>query len=239
MQERSVERRDIWRVIALTCVFSMLCACGVTHIGTYQAKRRDYKSPVDLTAAAGETANGSIFNATSPQAYLFADQRAMRMGDVVIIKVLERADAKRNAETALSRSSEINLGIDAFFGLLKSAAEVLPVGDLLNMNMGTEFDGSGMTSRSENVQATVPAIVRQVLPNGNLFVEGHRVILVNHEEHHFYVSGVVRPVDIAGDNSVVSSKVADAEIEFTGLGVISEKLQPGWLSRGMDHARPL
>jgi flagellar L-ring protein FlgH len=69
------------------------------------------------------------------------------------------------------------------------------------------------------------------LPNGNLFVEGHRVVLVNNEEHHFYISGVVRPIDIDQENSVKSSMIADAEIEFTGRGVLSDNQQQGWLSR--------
>ena len=79
----------------------------------------------------------------------------------------------------------------------------------------------------------------KVLPNGNLFIEGHRVVLVNHEEHHFYLSGVVRPVDIETDNSVTSALIADAEIEFTGRGAISEKQEAPWLQRGLDFVRPL
>jgi len=76
------------------------------------------------------------------------------------------------------------------------------------------------------------------LSNGNLFIEGHRVVLVNDEEHHFYISGVIRPVDIQSDNSVESGVIADAEIEFTGRGVITDKQSPGWLNRTMDYVSP-
>ncbi len=86
-------------------------------------------------------------------------------------------------------------------------------------------------ARSEHLTATVPAIVRKVLPNGNLFIEGHRVVLVNSEEQHFYISGVVRPIDIDQENSIKSSQIADAEIEFTGRGVLSDNQHQGWLSR--------
>jgi flagellar L-ring protein precursor FlgH len=81
-------------------------------------------------------------------------------------------------------------------------------------------------------------VVRKVLPNGNLFVEGHRVVLVNSEEHHFYISGVVRPIDIDGENSVKSSMVADAEIEFTGQGVVSDSQRQGWLNRFFGYFWP-
>ena len=100
------------------------------------------------------------------------------------------------------------------------------------------FDGSGTTSRSGQVKAIVPALVRKVLTNGNLFVEGHRVILVNDEEYHFYISGVVRSIDIDQNNSIDSTKIADAEIEFTGRGVVSEKQNPGWLARALDWIWP-
>ena len=78
----------------------------------------------------------------------------------------------------------------------------------------------------------------KVLPNGNLFVEGHRAILVNSEEHHFYISGVVRPIDIDQQNSVKSSVVADAQIEFTGRGDLSDNQKQGWLSRYLGWIWP-
>ena len=228
-----------YQLVGLILAATLLAgACAVTHIDTYEPKRRVYQSPVDFAETATPRRNGALFQAASPAAYLFADQRAMRPGDIVTIRVDERADARRAATTDLTRDSNTSIGADAFFGLLKLAGNALPAGDLLKLSTGTGFKGSGLTSRMEDFEATVPAIVREVLPNGNLFLEGHRVVLVNSEEHHFYVSGVVRPADIEGDNSISSSKIADAEIEFTGRGLVSEKLNPGWLQRGLDIVRP-
>jgi flagellar L-ring protein precursor FlgH len=81
-------------------------------------------------------------------------------------------------------------------------------------------------------------MVTKVLPNGNLFIEGHRVILVNAEEQHFYISGVVRPIDIDQENSVKSAMVADAEIEFVGRGVLTDNQRQGWLSRFLSWVWP-
>ena len=100
------------------------------------------------------------------------------------------------------------------------------------------FASKGDTARTESLTATVPAVVTKVFSNGNLFVEGHRVILVNAEEHHFYISGVVRPIDIDQDNSVKSSMVADAQIEFVGRGVLSDNQKPGWFSRMLGWMWP-
>jgi flagellar L-ring protein precursor FlgH len=81
-------------------------------------------------------------------------------------------------------------------------------------------------------------MVRQVLPNGSMFVEGHRVVLVNNEEHHFYISGVIRPEDIDGTGMVPSSKMADAQIEFVGRGDLTSGTSKGWLSRALDFIWP-
>ncbi len=223
-------------VLVITC--SMVMGCGVSHIGEYVPKRRAYVSPVDLNAGAEDNVNGSLFSSRHAATYLFADHRAMRMGDIVTIRIDEQAVAKRGASTDLGRNSSTSVDFDVLFGALKTLSKSSGSGSLLDAALKTDFSGQGSTSRSDRLEATVPAVVMQVMPNGNLFVEGHRVVLVNEEEHHFYISGVVRPVDIKQDNSVTSSLIADAEIEFTGRGAISEKQKAPWLHRGLDHARP-
>lgn len=217
----------------------VLAACGsVSHIGDYKPKQRKYQSSVDLTTLTSDSANGSLFSRTHQGNFLFTDQRAMRGGDILTINVVEDANAKRGARTELGRDAEVGLAITSFLGLIKLLGDDIMDPELLRGAQKSDFLGRGETSRTDHVRATVPAMVKQVLPNGNLFIEGHRVILVNDEEHHFYVSGVIRPVDILDDNSVDSSRIADAEIEFTGRGVISEKQNPGWLQRALDVITP-
>ena len=224
--------------VALLLMLALLAEGCVQHIGAYEPKRRQYKSPVDFQLIEGPIHNGSLFNPNHPGSFLFADQRAMHLGDLVTVRIKEVADAKRGASTQLSRQSDVNFKIGSFFTLLEQIDPSLTKKDMLSAMFANGFDGMGQTTRTEHFEATVPSIVREVLPNGNLFIEGQRVILVNAEEHHFYLSGVIRPVDIQGDNSIESSLIADAEIEFTGRGVISEKQSPGWLSRALDYAAP-
>ena len=81
-------------------------------------------------------------------------------------------------------------------------------------------------------------MVRKVYPNRSMFVEGHRVVLVNNEEHHFYISGVIRPEDIDGTGIVSSSKMADAQIEFVGRGELTSGTNKGWFSRALDFIWP-
>ncbi|HVO19370.1 MAG TPA: flagellar basal body L-ring protein FlgH [Anaeromyxobacter sp.] len=218
-----------------------LCACagpGVDHVAKYQPKNRDYPAPEASARATGETTPGSLWQDANAGA-LFTDARAFREHDLVVIKIEEIADAKRSSDTDLSRQNDATggMGVTSTSAANSVTKSILPTLSAQHTSDST-FKGSGSIARTERLIATVPATVKKVLPNGNLFVEGHRVVLVNNEEQHFYISGVVRPIDIDGDNSVKSSLVADAEIEFTGRGVMTENQQKGWMQKYLGWIWP-
>ena len=96
----------------------------------------------------------------------------------------------------------------------------------------------GRTARQDDVRFTVAATVKKKFANGNLFVEGHRVIMVNDEEHHYYISGVARPADIDAGNRIWSDRLADAEVELTGRGIVSEAQEPGWITKFFKWINP-
>ena len=215
-------------------------ACGPAHVGSYKPKRREYELPESAKADATSSSPGSLWHDGRPASMLFTDARALRVNDLVVIKVEEVADARRSTNTDIDRSSEGSAEISQFLGLLAKLKEISPALDPAKISgkSSSSFNGKGNTGRTEYLSATVPAVVRKVLPNGNLFVEGHRVILVNAEEQHFYISGVVRPIDIDQENSVKSSMVADAEIEFVGRGVLTDNQKQGWLSNLLGKIWP-
>lgn len=234
-------KRSIVVVIALT--FAALAAgCGPAHIAEYTPKKRSFeklKHPEDNP----EGTAGSLWNSGASSGSLFADQRAFRVNDVVVVNVEEAADAQRSADTDMDR-----VGGSA---LMLAFTPVLPIMAALGVDLtqytadvegssssDTNFRSEGRTGRTERLNATVPSVVREVLPNGNLIIEGQRAVLVNSEEHHLYVSGVVRPIDIDQDNTIMSSQIAEAEIEFVGRGVISDNQQQGWASRYLGWAWP-
>ena len=220
------------RTAALAAALTALACADVQHVGKYQPKSRDYPVPEPGGPTAQAPAPGSLWQ-DGASGMLFTDARAFREHDLVVIKVEEIADAKRSSDTDLSRTNQNSGG----FGLNLKGKPIVPAVDGKQDTEST-FKGEGSTARTERLVATVPATVKKVLPNGNLFVEGHRVVLVNNEEQHFYISGVVRPIDIDGDNSVKSSLVADAEIEFTGRGVMTENQQKGWMQKYLGWIWP-
>ncbi len=204
--------------------------CAPAHTGAYKQKKREYTADAQSDKKNGALSEGSLWQDGRPASMLFTDARALHANDLVVIKVEEIASANRSANTNLARESSAAAKIDAFLGVL-GKLQAAGLDPSMGGSAKSGFKGEGKSDRSEYLTATVPALVRKVLPNGNLFVEGHRVVLVNSEEQHFYISGVVRPIDIDQENSVKSSMVADAEIEFVGAGDLTDNQKQGFLSR--------
>jgi flagellar L-ring protein precursor FlgH len=216
-------------------VVSFLAGCGPAHIASYTPKHREYALPSSAKREDQPLSPGSLWREGRPASLLYTDARALRDNDLVVIKIEEVADARRSANTDIQRSSDSQAQITAFLGAL---AKIKGLDPSIAGGSKTTFSGQGNTARTEFLTATVPATVTKVLPNGNLFVEGHRVVLVNAEEQHFYISGVVRPIDIDQENSVKSSMVADAQIEFVGRGVLTDNQRQGWFSRFLGWIWP-
>lgn len=221
-------------LVLLMALVLMACASKPTTTAAYEPRQRNYVFPVETEDLEASRREGSLWSASYPSNYLYADQRAIRVGDILTVQVEEFASAQRATSTSARRTTELNAEVSEFLGLIRAlqqAAPGLPLEVAINAGTSLATSSQGDTGRSEQLTATVQVVVKQALPNGNLFVEGHRVILVNAEEHHFYLSGVARAHDIDEHNTISSAKLADAEIEFTGRGVLSEAQNPGILTR--------
>jgi len=223
----------------LVLLVGFAAGCGPAHIGEYIPKHREYKLPTEGKGEDEPSSPGSLWRDGRPASMLFTDARALHANDLVVINIEEVANASRSTDTNMDRSSSSSAKIDAFLGLLKKLkVSSTDAGLSIGGSSTGSFKSQGSTDRSESFTATVPAVVMKVLSNGNLFVEGHRAILVNSEEHHFYISGVVRPIDIDQLNSIKSSVVADAQIEFVGRGDLTDNQKQGWLSRHLGWIWP-
>ncbi len=190
---------------------------------------------------------GSLFSEDA-RLDLFSDMTARRVGDIITINIVENSQASKNASTSTSRSNSISANVDQFLGW-ENSSNIPGLGSVFNsagldpsvgieVGYGQGFSGNGTTSRNENITATISARIIQVLPNGNLVLRGSQEIMVNNEKQYITVQGVIRPADIASDNSVLSTYMADARIDYTGKGDISNKQREGWLSRFLDVVWP-
>jgi len=221
-------------------LLSLAPACGPNHIQPFTARDRKYE-PGEYAAlrADARPSKGSIYSEAQP-GYL-EDTRALRIGDVVMVRINENAQAQGGATTNLKKETNRSAGIDSLLGLmpaLKKAYPNMDPAELVKMASSFDFEGSGKTERAGKLSGLIGVRVKQELPNGDLFVEGTKVVMINHEEQHLYVSGVIRTSDIAPDNSVDSSLIADARVEFTGRGDINDQVERGWLTKILDFVNP-
>lgn len=217
-----------------------LPACGPNHITPFTARERTYKAgEYAATQQQNKPATGSIYS--EAQTGYLEDTRALRVGDIVLVRINEKADAQGGATTNLSKETKRSAGVDSLLGLVPAIQKAYPNIDpktLLEMASQYDFNGQGKTQRAGNLTAIIGVRVKQELPNGDLFVEGTKVVMINYEEQHLYISGVIRPPDIAPDNSVDSSLIADARVEFTGRGDIDDQVERGWLTKILDFVNP-
>jgi flagellar L-ring protein FlgH len=170
----------------------------------------------------------------------FKDQRAHQIGDLLTVTVNITDQANFANETQRSRTAKEDSGITDFIGskTLGTQAQKLLPGRILTADSTASTDGKGSVVRQESLQTNVAAVVTQLLPNGNLVVEGKQEIRVNYEVRELIVAGIVRPEDIQSDNTIDSSKIAQARIAYGGRGQISDVQQPRYGQQVMDVLLP-
>ena len=220
--------------LALLALFALGCT---THIAPYRPKHR--KLDMGEFGQRNHATNGSLYAEGTPG--LFEDHNASRVGDILVIKIDEKDLASHQADTKLDKSDATTYGLPNAFGFITALQKKYPGIDPSKLFASTtdqKFTGNGQVQRQGQVTATLPVRVMQVLPSGDLFIEGTKVVMVGEEEHHIYVSGIVRKIDIAEDDTVPSSRIADAEIEYTGRGDISDTQRRGWLNRMLGKLWP-
>ena len=227
--------------IVIIVVFAMVffAACQNVH----QSKIKDEPFVLDSTykgiKTAPEPPKGTIFRGVNSSSSILSDHRARAIGDIITVVISETTNASEKAGTTNKRTSNTLAGITNFFGLESNTyPSSLTPDKLINANTQNNFEGSGETTRTGSLTATITARVVDVLPNGNLAIEGKREVVINDEKREILVQGIVRPRDLDYNNSVASSMIADAKIIYTGVGIVSEKTKPGWMARIVDAVWP-
>lgn len=184
---------------------------------------------------------GTIFNVDDAKD-LYEDKRARRVGDIVLVKIVETSSGTKKAETITERESTVTGGISSLFGIEQWYSNKNPYfnpsSTSLDATLTNDFEVTGETKRNSSVTATISARVVDVTIDGNLVVRGYREVRVNNETQHIILSGIIRSQDISSDNSVLSSNIADARIEYSGTGTLGDKQQPGWLASILDVIWP-
>lgn len=181
--------------------------------------------------------DGSLWPGETSENLLFADTKAKQVGDIVTVQLEEAFESTNSATTGVSKDSQIALGVDTVLGVPNDLgmSNFLGLGNSFNPTVAAESsrstNGSGTTTRGGSMTGTLAAIIKQELPNGIFRIEGRRTVTVNNEDQMMILTGLVRRVDIGFANTISSQHIANANIVYTGKGVISDEQNVGWLMR--------
>lgn len=206
--------------------------------------RQGHGDPLDAPArapqAAPPVASASLFR--SGAGSLFRDQRASQTGDILTIRINVQDRAILDNQTQRTRSGSENAGLASLLGLESLLQDILPgrpdTGNLVEADSLSRSTGQGNTSRSETINLTMSAVVTNVLPNGNLVVRGRQEMRVNFELRELILTGIIRPQDVARDNSIRHTQIAEARISYGGRGQLTDAQQARWAQQIYDALFP-
>ncbi|HUO01164.1 MAG TPA: flagellar basal body L-ring protein FlgH [Rhizomicrobium sp.] len=238
--------QSLFKISTITILGAALCSCSavdrIQNIGS-APKMSPMGNPADAKLVAAIPATPPITHADNslwqPNAKsFFSDPRASRVGDVITVNVSVADSANMQDTTSRSRTNSDAANLTNFFGLENPLAKSMNPANLVNMGSSTSNVGAGTVNRQETINMTLAALVAQVLPNGNLVIDGHQQVRVNNEMRDMQVTGIVRREDITQMNSVNLSQIAEARITYGGQGTVSDVQQPRLGSQLFDILMP-
>jgi flagellar L-ring protein precursor FlgH len=248
MNALKMTRHAVLSAIAVSLLSSCAAFDRLANIGQQPAlssidnptARPGYK-PVQMPMPAAQPAsyNPNSLWRNGSRAF-FKDQRAHQVGDILTVQVNITDKANIANETQRSRANTEDSGITNFLGsnTIKTPASAILPGRILTADSTSSSDGKGSVVRQEALTTNVAGVVTQVLPNGNLVIEGRQEIRVNFEVRELIVAGIVRPEDIQSDNTIDSSKIAQARISYGGRGQLTDVQQQRYGQQVMDVVLP-
>lgn len=190
-------------------------------------------APTFAAATVSPPANGAIFQAANGYAALTSGARAAMVGDVITIQLVEATQASKSTAANTNRDGSIGLTppTTGLFSKLISSSDVGASGT-------NAFKGTGAASQSNSLSGEITVTVAQVYPNGTMLVKGQKALTLNRGDEYIQIAGLVRQADITPDNKVLSTRVADAKITYTGKGEIARASRQGWLQRFFSMISP-
>lgn len=245
------------RLVRVACLIGIASSLGCVEVSMHEARvPMDYGAlEVPQTQARSD---GSIWTgATQSGSFLFFDEKANQVGDLVTVLIIEQTQAEGDARTETDSNRTANVGLSSDVGFQKLVASPIQAmlrvfgfddqgtgvdqGSTLNVvqsTMANEFTGEALTSRSGSFTGVITCRVIGVLPNGILHIRGRRSVVVNHEAQYISLEGLVRREDLTIENSVLSNSVAEMRLSYDGIGVLDDKQRPGFMSRFLDWVYP-
>jgi flagellar L-ring protein FlgH len=231
-------------LVARTLLVVAFCAIACARVSGQQAETAAQASAIKSSATYEELYQRYLVSARRAEAGpgasiawmtgLTFDKRARRVNDLVTIRIVESISASGTADANLAKDSSTHLGLPNFFGAENKLPSSMDPSNLINSNSNTKFVGGGATNRAGELTAVMTARVAEVLPNGDLVLEGAREIAINGDRQMIVLTGVVRTSDILPNNTVLSTQIGQFSVRYFGNGLIKDSLKPGFLVRFLN-----
>ena len=195
----------------------------------------DYAPVTPILPPLPTETDGSIYHASTNR-FLFEDIKARRIGDTITVILQESTDASKSAKTSASKEVEFDVPGPTVFGraVTKDGQEIL----VMDVESGSDFSGEGDSSQSNSLSGSITVTVVDVLANTNLVVRGEKLLTLNQGSEVIRISGIVRPIDITTQNTIMSTQIAAAEITYSGNGIVANSNKPGWFTRFFNTVWP-
>lgn len=226
-------------MIVCCMVAAALAACSHTSDRGRDLAEDELSLPVEELSSDVKSP-GSLWSENAKFYDMLSDLRARRVGDIVIVQVIESSSADKEAKTEAKRESSMDNSVSNFLGLPLDRSSIFGYGlePAIQTQSTSDFSGDGKTSRKGTLNAVVSARVMRILPSGNFVIRGKKQIRVNDEAQYIVVSGIIRPEDILWNNSVMSTTIADLKIDYYGSGILGDQQNKGILARAIDKIWP-
>lgn len=217
------------KIIVTGLSLAMLSGCAQMQMK--ESPRDPAYAPVAPTDLRPPVQNTGAIYQPGYDMRLFEDNKAMRVGDILTINLKEVTQAKKADDLNTAKGISASVSAPSIMGFALSAL----TGNDAKTELASKrtFNGQGKADQSNSLQGDISVTVTEVLPNGNLKVRGEKQVSLNQGDEYIRLSGIVRPVDIASDNTISSDKVADATLMYIGEGAMADASKMGWLSRAL------
>jgi len=215
-------------LLLLLLVLSLLSGCSSLP----QRDDGNWAATLPPPPVPADQSNGSIYQAGRDVA-LFEDVKARRVGDLLTVRLVEQTDASKTSNTSTTKTTDVEIANPTLFGrpVTKNGTPLLSG----SLDSDQAFAGAGDSSQSNSLEGSITVTIAERLPNGYLVIRGEKWVSLNQGREFIRISGIVRPVDIGPDNTVLSAQVADARIAYGGKGALADANRMGFLARFFNH----
>lgn len=214
------------RIVCLSAI-GLLSACGAQTLAP-QPGSDPYFAPVTASNAVTEPpSNGSLYSRSYAMS-LYGDAKAMRIGDIITVELTEQTTSSKSTGVSVAKDNDIGIGEGTLLGTGLSASNLSLLTELGSQR---EFTGEADADQSNRLEGNITVTVADILANGNLVIRGEKWLTLNRGDEYIRLSGIIRPQDITIDNTIVSTRIANARISYSGTGELADSTRMGWLSR--------